>query len=70
MVLKYILDIVSADVNAIPDFTACGECLFTHKSTELNSEKRLEIKGFRVLRDNLTEPQNFTSLSVRKHING
>lgn len=24
MVLKYILDIVSADVNAIPDFTACG----------------------------------------------
>ena len=26
MVLKYILDIVSADVNAIPDFTACGDC--------------------------------------------
>ena len=25
MVLKYILDIVSADVNAIPDFTACGD---------------------------------------------
>lgn len=23
MVLKYILDIVPADVNAIPDFTAC-----------------------------------------------
>ena len=26
MVLKYILDIVSADVNAIPDFTACRDC--------------------------------------------
>nr|DAV00369.1 MAG TPA: hypothetical protein [Caudoviricetes sp.] len=27
MVLKYILDIVSADVNAIPDFTAYRKCL-------------------------------------------
>lgn len=25
---------------------ACGECLFAHKSTEINSEKRLEIRGF------------------------
>lgn len=24
---------------------ACGECLFAHKSTEVNSEKRLEIRG-------------------------
>ena len=33
MVLKYILDIVSADVNAIPDFTACGDGLFAVEET-------------------------------------
>ena len=32
MVLKCILDIVSANVNAIPDFTACGDCSVAHKS--------------------------------------
>ena len=40
MVLKYILDIVSADVNAIPDFTACGDCGGTTK------ERYLEILEF------------------------
>ena len=35
MALKYILDIVSADVNAIPDFTACGDgCSFVPTETK------------------------------------
>lgn len=28
------------------DAVACRECLFAHKSTEVNSEKGLEIEGF------------------------
>ena len=40
MVLKYILDIVSADVNAIPDFTACGDCGRT------TTQKYVEILEF------------------------
>ena len=36
MVLKYILDIVSADVNAIPDFTACGDSLPSVEKSPIN----------------------------------
>ena len=36
MVLKYILDIVSADVNAIPDFTACRNSLPSVEKSSIN----------------------------------
>lgn len=35
MVLKYILDIVSANVNAIPDFTACRDLCVAMQSRYL-----------------------------------
>ena len=41
MVLKYILDIVSADVNAIPDFTACGSRVLS------TSGEFVEVLNFR-----------------------
>ena len=41
----------------VPRDGACGECLFAHKSTEVRTANGLEIKGFRVLRDKITEPQ-------------
>lgn len=45
-------------------------CSIDVKSTEVRTANGLEIKGFQEFRDKLTEPQNSTSLSVRKHING
>lgn len=41
----------------VPGDGACGDGVLAHKSTEVRTANGLEIKGFRVLRDKITEPQ-------------
>lgn len=69
-VLKYILDIVCAYVNALPGFTACGDGSIDVKERHIRTSKVPYLRAFRAVGRQMRKAKMASKIAPWKYIKG